>query len=77
MFEIELTIENTEHVVDGVISAYNSGTKVASIVKDSDGTPGWDNFHHSNAVEATLDATTAYSNWTWDGSKSQGDRMSD
>jgi len=45
----------------GVISSYNSGTKVANIVKESDNTAGWDNFHHSNAVEATLDATTTYS----------------
>ena len=45
----------------GIITAYNSGTKVANIAKESDGTAGWDNFHHSNAVETTLDATTAYS----------------
>ncbi len=44
----------------GIITAYNSGTKIANIAKESDSTAGWDNFHHSNAVESTLDATTAY-----------------
>jgi len=43
------------------ITAYNPGTKVASVAKESDGTAGWNNWHHSNSVEATLDATTTYS----------------
>jgi hypothetical protein len=45
----------------GIITAYNSGTKVANIAKESDGTAGWDTFHHSNGIESTLDATTTYS----------------
>ena len=45
----------------GIITSYNSGTKVANVAKESDNTAGWDNFHHSNAVESTLDATTTYS----------------
>jgi len=44
----------------GVITSYNSGTKVANVVKDSDGTPGWDTWHPTNAIASTLDATTAY-----------------
>ena len=42
------------------IVTYNANTKVATVAKESDGTAGWDNFHHSNAVEAALDATTTY-----------------
>tara|TARA_B100000900_G_scaffold394235_1_gene391494 strand:- start:2808 stop:7661 length:4854 start_codon:yes stop_codon:yes gene_type:complete len=45
----------------GVITSYNPGTKVANVAKESDNTAGWDNFHHSNSVAATLDATTTYS----------------
>ena len=43
------------------ITSYNPGTKVANVAKESDGTAGWDNWHHSNAVQNTLDATTTYS----------------
>ena len=42
------------------ITAYNANTKVATLAKESDGTAGWDNFHHSNAIESALDATTTY-----------------
>ena len=45
----------------GFISAYNSGTKVASIAKESDNSAGWQTWHPDNAVASTLDATTAYS----------------
>ena len=45
----------------GRIVTYNANTKVATIAKESDGTAGWDTFHHSNAIEAALDATTTYS----------------
>ena len=45
----------------GFISAYNSGTKVASIAKESDNAAGWETWHPTNAVASTLDATTAYS----------------
>jgi hypothetical protein len=42
------------------IVTYNANTKVATVAKESDGTAGWDTFHFSNAIETTLDATTAY-----------------
>ena len=45
----------------GFISAYNPGTKVASIAKESDNAAGWQTWHPTNGIEATLDATTAYS----------------
>jgi hypothetical protein len=45
----------------GFISAYNSGTKVASIAKESDNSAGWETWHPTNGIAATLDATTAYS----------------
>jgi hypothetical protein len=43
----------------GVIQSYNSGTKIAVIVKDSDGSPGWDHLIGS-AIELSLDSTTTY-----------------
>ena len=43
----------------GYIDSYNSGTKIASIYKMSDGTPGWDHVT-GQAVETTLDGTTTY-----------------
>ena len=45
----------------GFISAYNPGTKVASIAKESDNAAGWETWHPTNGIETTLDATTAYS----------------
>ena len=45
----------------GQITAYNPGTKVASVAKESDNTAGWNTWHHSNGIAATLDATTQYS----------------
>ena len=45
----------------GFISAYNPGTKVASIAKESDNAAGWETWHPTNGIAATLDATSAYS----------------
>jgi len=44
----------------GVIATYNSGTKVATIAKESDNSAGFETWHPDNAVVSTLDATTAY-----------------
>ena len=44
----------------GIIDSYNSGTKIANVVKASDGSAGWDHVIGS-AIEATLDDTTNYS----------------
>lgn len=44
----------------GVIDTYTPGTKVATIVKHSDGTAGWDRISDSYAVESTLNLTTRY-----------------
>ena len=44
----------------GVISAYNSGTKVATIVKASNGSSGWDHVTGVSILSA-LDETTTYS----------------
>jgi hypothetical protein len=45
----------------GFIASYNSGTKVAQIAKESDNAGGWETWHPTNGIAATLDATTAYS----------------
>ena len=37
------------------------GTKVANVAKESDGTAGWNTWHPTNGIQATLDATTTYS----------------
>ena len=44
----------------GYIDTYNSGTKVATIKKMSDDTPGWDSVI-GRAIETTLNETTTYS----------------
>ena len=44
----------------GYIQSYNSGTKVATIYKESTGTAGWDHIVPGTAIAATLDSTTAY-----------------
>ena len=44
----------------GIIDTYNSGTKVATIVKASDGTAGWDHLTGA-AIESSLDDSTNYS----------------
>jgi hypothetical protein len=43
----------------GIIDTYNSGTKIATIVKASDGSAGWDHVTGAS-IEATLDDTTEY-----------------
>ena len=42
------------------ITSYNPGTKVANVAKESDGTAGWNTWHPTNGIAATLDATTTY-----------------
>ena len=44
----------------GVIDTYTVGTKVATIVKHSDGTAGWDRIDSNYAVASALDLTTRY-----------------
>jgi len=44
----------------GYIQAYDPGTKVATIYKESDNTPGWDHVA-GFAIETLLDTTTLYS----------------
>ena len=43
----------------GVISAFDASTKIATIVKESDGSSGFEHITGA-AIEATLDATSAY-----------------
>jgi len=43
----------------GVINTFDSGTKIATILKESDGSSGWEHVKGS-AIEASLDSTTAY-----------------
>ena len=43
----------------GVISSYNASTKIATIVKESDGTAGFEHIKGSS-IASVLDATTAY-----------------
>jgi hypothetical protein len=43
----------------GVIDTFDAATKIATITKESDGTPGWEHII-GNAIEASLDATSAY-----------------
>ena len=44
----------------GIINSYNSSLKLASIIKASDGTAGWDHVTGA-AIQATLNETTTYS----------------
>lgn len=43
----------------GYIQSYNSGTKIATIYKDSDGTAGWNHLAGAS-IESVLDNTTQY-----------------
>lgn len=43
----------------GIISAYNGGTKVATITTDA-GTPGWDHLISGTTIESVLNETTRY-----------------
>jgi hypothetical protein len=45
----------------GYIQAYNSGTKVATVYKQSTGTAGWDHVVAGTPIVASLDLTTTYS----------------
>ena len=44
----------------GYITAYNTGTKVVSISRESDGQPGWDHAVPGTAIKIPLDTTTVY-----------------
>ena len=44
----------------GYIDTYNAASKVATVRKYSDGTPGWDHLLNDSAVSDRLDATTIY-----------------
>jgi len=44
----------------GYIQAYNSGSKVATIYKESTGTAGWDHAISGTTIISSLDVTTAY-----------------
>ena len=44
----------------GYIQAYNSGSKVATIYKESTGTAGWDHVVSGTTIISSLDVTTAY-----------------
>jgi len=44
----------------GYITDFNSGNKIATISKMSDGTPGWDHVVDGTTIETFLDTTTAY-----------------
>jgi hypothetical protein len=45
----------------GYIATYNSGTKIATVNKMSDGTAGWDHLVSGTAIETELDGSTTYS----------------
>lgn len=45
----------------GVIDTYDVNTKVATIVKHSDGSAGWDRISNNYAIETELNLTTRYS----------------
>jgi hypothetical protein len=44
----------------GIISAYNTSTKVISITKESDGNPGWDHVVSGTPLKPVFDTTTFY-----------------
>ncbi len=44
----------------GYINSFNSGTKLASIYKESTGTAGWDHLIPGTTIESSLDFTTTY-----------------
>jgi len=44
----------------GYIQSYNSGSKVATIYKESTGTSGWDHINAGTTIASSLDVTTAY-----------------
>jgi hypothetical protein len=44
----------------GYINTYNAGSKVATVYKESTGTPGWDHVVAGTPIEAALDLTSNY-----------------
>jgi hypothetical protein len=44
----------------GYIQSYNSGSKIATIYKESTGSAGWDHVNAGTTIASTLDVTTAY-----------------
>jgi hypothetical protein len=44
----------------GYIDTFNAGSKIATVRKVSDGTPGWDHLVPGTAIEAVLDQTSNY-----------------
>jgi len=44
----------------GYINSYNSGTKIASVYKESTGVAGWDHVIPGTPIETTLDTSTEY-----------------
>jgi hypothetical protein len=44
----------------GYINTYNAGSKIATVLRESTGTAGWDHVVPGTAIEAALDVTSAY-----------------
>ncbi len=44
----------------GYINTYNAGSKIATVLKESTGTAGWDHVVPGTPIEAALDVTSAY-----------------
>jgi hypothetical protein len=44
----------------GYVNTYNNGSKIATILKESTGTAGWDHVIPGTPIASTLDLTTAY-----------------
>ena len=44
----------------GYISSYNAGSKIANVLRMSDGTPGWDHLVPGTPIEVSLDQTSNY-----------------
>ena len=42
----------------GIIDTYNAGTKVATVLKESDGSAGWDNFQEGKDIIAPNASST-------------------
>ena len=66
MYKRQLQAEILIWIVSGTgagqyayIDAYNSGTKIATVLKNSDGTSGWDSAYGASIASA-LDSTTEY-----------------
>ena len=57
---IEIIVNNEQaHGQYAYIDTYTAGTKIATVLKSSDGTSGWDSAIGASIVSA-LDATTEY-----------------